>query len=309
MTPVVVTGARGQVGRAVVAAALEGGRSVTALSRSGPDPEPLPPGLTWRRWSIEQPEAVHDVLHGSVVVHAAAHLPARFADPAEAERCVQVNALGTLAVLRACHGAEAAAVVITSGNLYASSTAAADERTPLQPLARAPYYLGSKLLADEWARAWATRLAVSVLRIGSVYGPHTPRRSLVPALLDRLGAGEPATVTDGGRYAVDLVHAADVAWACLAAGDGPPDVYNVGSGQVRTTFDVAQAVLKATGADPALLTVEPARPGPPDLGFCALDVSRARRVWGYAPRSLEDGVAQIWADRLAGASVTGPPSG
>jgi UDP-glucose 4-epimerase len=227
------------------------------------------------------------------VVHVAAHIPKNMADPGEARTCVEVNALGTLSLLESAARAGVGRFVhFSSGNVYLPRDGAVAEDAPAFPAARAPYYLGSKLLADvyvEHARR-AQRIEGAILRVSSVYGPGMGEAGLVPTFARRLRAGQMLEVADGGRFASDLVFVDDVvegAVRVLAA--KAQGIFNIGSGQLSTVLDVARTMARLAGRNDALAIAAPAD-GPVNSGFAPLDIERARRELGYAPRTLAQGL-------------------
>lgn len=290
----VVTGATGFIGRRLVSAAADAGWTVRALVRRPAEAE-LDSRAEVMRWQLEgagaRPEVFGD---GAVVAHLAAMIPADYADPGAAQACFQVNALGTLEVLRAAEAVEGAHLIhVSSGNCYAPRAGLVTEDAPLFPSPRAPWYLTSKATAEVWVEHFrlAGRLGSAVLRVSSVYGPGMVAGGLIPIFASRLLAGQPVQVHDGGRYTVDLVHVDDVVAAILAAADRRAcGIYNVGAGRLTTTLEVAQAMTAVCDAAPSLVTVDPPSDAPAALGFAGLDVSRARADLGYAPRSLRDGL-------------------
>jgi len=282
-----VTGANGFIGREVASTLRARGHEVHSLVRDvatavQPAREldlvrrPLPPG------SCDGLEAL---------VHCAAYLPTSYSDAGEAQRCFDVNALGTLLLLQECARAGVRQVVHLSTNLYRLSRTAATEEAPFEPSEHASSYLVSKAAADFFATHSRRTLPVAILRLSSVYGP-TLERGIVATLITRLLAGQPITVEDG-NYQADFIHVTDVVNAVVAAvervADGP---YNIGSGTATRPPDLARILLDAVDAPRDLLLTKPA-PSSELRGFCALDVTRARADLGFAPRSLVDGLRDV----------------
>jgi dTDP-L-rhamnose 4-epimerase len=145
---------------------------------------------------------------------------------------------------------------------------------------------------------------VVCLRLFNVYGPRqslgNPYTGVLAIFLSRLAAGERPVVYEDGNQTRDFVSVHDVVSAMLAAletstADGT--VLNIGSGTPRRIADVARTAAHAVGADGVAPEVTGQfRRG--DVRHCTADVSRARRLLGFAPRvSWEDGVAELvaWA--------------
>ncbi len=276
---VLVTGASGFVGRALVQRLEADGREVVV------------PPTSWRAPERPPPELLRGI---DAVAHLAAYLPSDYGDPSEAARCLQVNALGTLELLLA--GSEAGvphAVVVSSGNLYAPAERV-DEESLAYPASRASYYLASKLCGEVWAMHLDERrlIDVSVLRPSAIYGAGM-KGGVVRLFADRLRTGQPIRLDDGGRHRVDLVHVDDVVDAIIAAIDHRArGIFNVGSGVTTAVSELAWALVELEGADPALVVVEPAGEGAPS-GFAALDITKATRTLGYRPTALREGLARM----------------
>lgn len=296
--PVLVTGATGFIGRRLVAALRGRGQAVRALVRDPARAATLLPAgadLTFASWDLDDGGSPEALAGGAALVHAAAHIPASQVDAGEAARCYQRNGLGALRLLEAAAAAGVShAVHLSTGNAYLAQPRAVTEDDPLYPSARAPYYLTSKLAGEIYAdhlRATG-RLAVAILRPSAVYGPGMSG-GVVAGFADKLRRGVVVTVTDGGRYQADLVYVDDVVDAIVAAHERRAvGAYNVGSGQATTMLTLARALATACGRgdDPAAIAVSGDVDGPPVVGFSALDVTKARRDLGYAPRALVAGL-------------------
>lgn len=288
---VAVTGATGFIGRHLVAALRARGHAVTALLRdvtakTGADDVR---GLDLARAASAPEEVDQAVLGIDAIVHAAAYLPKSYADAGEARACLEVNALGTLALLEGCVRNAVKRAIVFSSNVYGQGADPVTEDAPAYPAVHAPYYMMSKLCGEVWAEHFGRsgRLATASLRVASVYGPGLTR-GMIPTFTSTLLQGKPVTIKDGGRYRSDLVYVGDVVDAATAALERDAlGIFNVGSGTTSSSLEIAETLAKLTGAPRTLLQVEPANETAAPLGFAPLDVGRARRELGYSPRSVE----------------------
>jgi UDP-glucose 4-epimerase len=288
-----VTGANGFIGREVATTLRVRGHEVHSLVRDvnavlqparhlDLARRPLPPG------TCDGLEAV---------VHCAAYLPTSYTDVEEAQRCFDINALGTLVLLQECVRARVRQFVHLSGNLYRVTPAAATEDAPFEPSAHASNYLVSKAAADFIASHFRGALRVAILRVSNVYGP-TLQRGMIATFVTRLLAGEPISVEDG-NYQADPIHVADVASVVATAVEqGAEGPYNVGSGAAVRPLEIAQLILTELAAPRVLLQTKPAASSEV-RGFCALDITRARTELGFAPSSLVDGLRAVIAEMRA----------
>lgn len=297
---VIVTGASGFVGRELVKRALGEGWRVAVLDRSqatsGFD---LHRNLSVFDWRIGETLPREALDHSDALFHLAAFIPSNFADPAAAEECLKVNALGALGLAEAALKAGIGRFVhFSSGQIYDNRGRAAREDDPTFPASRAAFYLASKLVSEIYIEHFrlARGLPAAILRLSSVYGLGMKKGGVIPRFVAAAKNGARLEVADGGVYAADFVHVGDVAAAALAVVEKKAEgVFNIGAGAATTTLELAESVLRAAGADPSLIALAPAT-GAPSTGFAALDITKARETFGFAPRRLEDGLKDWFRD-------------
>jgi nucleoside-diphosphate-sugar epimerase len=108
---------------------------------------------------------------------------------------------------------------------------------------------------------------------------------MIPQLVAALRAGRPFAMT-AGTQTRDFVFVDDVAEAIVAAVAAAAGVtINIGSGEELAVRDAAHTIARAVGADESLLRFGelPTRPG--EALRYVLDVARAQRLLGWAPRT------------------------
>ena len=295
----VITGASGFIGARLVAAALSEGWNVTALLR---DPSRLAHldcvKLRTESWSIGQEPIGNNILSGAdAIVHLAAFVPPDHENSGYATECFRVNALGTLALARQASEANVGRFVFfSSGQIYSVTEKVASERALVYPAHRATYYLSSKLNAELFLQhqSYTKGLAVTILRVAAVYGEGMPGTGIIPVFIKRISESCDIHVLDGGTYAVDFVHVDDVVSAALRVIEKRIDgVLNVGSGQARTSLEVADILVKVMKADRSNIKVHDPEGTSYPPGFPALDIEKARRAFDYHPLTLEQGLT-LW---------------
>ncbi|APL95894.1 NAD(P)-dependent oxidoreductase [Sphingobium indicum] len=279
-----LTGGSGFVGRAFRPAVRRAGWRIRHLGRRPPpDADPAD------EWGFLDLAAVEDAdLSGcAALVHLAAHIPTDHGDPAEAERCWRINALGTLRLVDAAIRAGVGRIMqASSANAYAPTGQPPDERAPLFPGSRG-YYLGSKVCQEIYAaeRCREEDVLLQTLRLASVYGPGQ-RSGALAAMAQAAASGGPIRVRGGGGFGADLIHVDDVARAMLLLlGSENAGAFNVGSGVRTTIAELAQLLAERTGAP----VVHDDGEGGEDWGFPALNIDRLRAL-GYRPMRLADGL-------------------
>lgn len=146
------------------------------------------------------------------------------------------------------------------------------------------------------------------LRFFNCYGPRqalsNPYTGVLAIFASRCLNGKPPLIFEDGQQTREAVHVGDVAKACrlaLESPRAPQEVFNIGSGQPVSVYDMAKAVCEIfsiDGLEPQV--TEEYRAG--DIRHCFSDISRARKILGYEPSiSLEEGLLDL-ADWLSGHS-------
>jgi nucleoside-diphosphate-sugar epimerase len=174
------------------------------------------------------------------------------------------------------------------------------EESPCRPLEA---YGRAKLRAELLCRdAVAGGLDVTIVRPRTVLGHG--RLGVIALLFEFVADGAPVFVLGRGDNRYQLVHANDLADACLRAGDrAGPSVYNVGALEFGTMRETLQALVEhaQTGSRVRSLPVAPARLTMQALAALGLapfapyhwllyseslffDVTKARTELGWEPR-------------------------
>lgn len=212
-TEILVTGASGAVGSAVVERLLGEGRAVRALVRRVPE-RPID-GVEYVLGNLGDPDAVARAVAGAeVVVHAGAAKAGGWVE----HRCATV--VGTRNVIEACRRSKVRQLVHISSLSVLNWAAAAgggtiDESTPLEPRAEERgAYTRAKLEAElSVAAASADGLPCVILRPGVIFGGSLP---LITAAIARR-VGKRLVVLGSGQLRVPLVYIDDVVDAVMAA--------------------------------------------------------------------------------------------
>lgn len=225
--------------------------------------------------STPQPDVLHlrgDVRDLSLVasvlarheVHTVFHLAAQPLVPVSVQlpyETLDVNAMGTGAVLEAARRVGTPHVVVASSGAYYGTTSV-DSPIPesAAPLPAANLYAASKAAADLTAQGYARTygMRIGVCRFMNTYGPGDTNRSrLVPHALHLLRHVVPAGGDydfgdrDDGTTQLDFVHVRDVVRAYLAVdawlagptwSPGSPVAFNIGTGTATAVRDVAAAL-------------------------------------------------------------------
>ena len=276
-----VTGGAGFIGSHVVDALLARGDEVTVLDNlSTGKRENLPDGATLVEGDIRaDAEAACAEARPEVVFHLAAQADVG-TSVERPDFDADVNVLGTLRVLEAARGHGAQVVFSsTGGAIYGECERPAreeDERRPLSP------YGTSKLAGEEYLATWnrlhGTRHVV--LRFGNVYGPRQLPKlegGVVAIFMERLRAGEGATIYGDGEQTRDFVYVGDVVDAVLAAADCAHSGYvNIATGEETSVLALARALD---------LRVRHAAERPGEVRRSCLDPTAAAAALGWHART------------------------
>jgi nucleoside-diphosphate-sugar epimerase len=248
---VLVTGAGGLVGAALVEALLRQGRRVVALDWA---PPPAQVTAEWARGpgeaitvaldvrdadALSETMRAHDV---SRVIHGATVTAGIDRDASDPEGIVGVNVLGTIAVLRAAKAGGIARVLVLSSNaVYGPNALVGDEldEAATQPDPRTMYAI-TKLAAERsalrLAELWS--LEVRIARLTSIYGRYERdtglRDTLSPLYQAMMAARAGKSIVLPGPGRRDWMYSRDVGAGLVALLDAPalPDpVYHVSTGQ------------------------------------------------------------------------------
>jgi nucleoside-diphosphate-sugar epimerase len=299
-TRVLVSGATGFIGSALVGALAAKGHEIHLLVRR----DVLPSHLDALRHRCVLHRA--DLLHAQAVRAAVRasrpaivyHLAAEGVSSVSSARRTDVlnaNILGTANLLDALHDCPYRAFVAAgSGFEYGPSFDALSEESPLRPMTD---YAVAKAACSLLCQSEARRgRPVSVVRIFGAYGPGEGPPRLVPYLMECCLRGETARVSSGTQQR-DWIHVDDVVDLLQAAAVSPEaigQVLHAGTGKAHTVRETIEAILEVTGtAIPVLFGAQEMRAGEPQCFFA--NIERTQQVTEWSPRfSLRLGLKHTW---------------
>jgi nucleoside-diphosphate-sugar epimerase len=215
--PVLVTGASGSLGRAIVQRFRNEGVSVRTLVRRVPDQ--MESGVEVVIGDLGDPDAVDRAVRGAEkVIHAGAAMKGGWTE----HECGTV--IGTRNVLDACRKYAVEKLVHISSmsviDWACSRRSEISESTPFEPRAEARgHYTRAKLAAEQLVTGYTKshHLPTVILRPGQIFGGGIP--VLTPAVARKLGSRW--LVLGNGRVRLALVHMNDVVQAIFLAMNGP----------------------------------------------------------------------------------------
>lgn len=275
-----ITGATGQLGRFLAAAAARQGRTVRGYASS--------------QWDIGDPAAAPALSAGDVVVNCAAYTHVDNAE-SDSEQAFRVNATGPLNVARACAEAGARLIHLSTDYVFDGEFGDASAR-PYEPGdATNPLSVYGRSKLDGEQAVLAALPTATVVRTAWLYTGGAGQ-DFVAVMARKAAGGESVEVVDdqigSPTYVADLT---DVLLQLVDGDVGAPLLHAADAGAV-SRFTQAQAVYAAVGADPDLV-----RPVGTDR------MPRPARRPAYSALGSRDSVAaglvppRPWSDALADA--------
>lgn len=301
---ILVTGAAGLFGRALVPKLASLGAVVRTTSRT--PPVPALPSTDHRIGDLTDRRFAEEVTSGmEAVFHLAGRRGSIGLQTAKAATMLGENALICLNTLSAAQRAGVKALVyVSTVTVYPPMAVYREDLAwSANPHPGDQYAAWAKRIAEKYVEALAIEHGfadVAVVRPVNTFGPFDdfdPKTALVvPALIGRAEARETPFVVWGDGSAVrDFLYVDDAVRGLLLAyerglGQGP---INLGSGTGYSIRAIAEAVLAATG-HPGPITWDTSKPsGEPSK---VADMTRAREILGFgAEVSIEDAIARTVA--------------
>lgn len=302
---VLVTGGAGFLGAHLVRRLLGHGARVTVLAQPGVPASSLD-SMAGRVTVIEadltDPAGVSRALGGcrpEFVFHLAAWTGGRSrAQETEAWRLsLRVNLDGTLNLLAAlADRPDGLERVVRTGGMEEYGDGPVPFREDQRESAVSPYS-ASQVSATQASHAFAAQRGLSLVTVrpSLIYGPGQDESFFLPSLVRACVEGREFAMTTG-EQTVDFVWVEDVVDALVLAAtrDGVAgEIVNAGSGLEISIRDLAERVAALSGTSAKLgIGAAPARAGESSRRF--MDVSRAARLLGWAPRTgLDEGLRRL----------------
>ncbi|MFC1454926.1 NAD-dependent epimerase/dehydratase family protein [Candidatus Undinarchaeota archaeon] len=206
------------------------------------------------------------------------------------------NVLGTLNVLELAKKWKCKIVYSSSCAVYGDAIREpVDEEHPLHP--KAPY-AATKLAAEKLIEAYSHSYGIKAacLRFFNVYGPRQSGdyAGVVSIFLKKAMKNQDLTIFGDGKQYRDYVYVKDVVKALIASAEKDCQlIINVGTGKGTSVNEIADMVLKASGADVEIVH-KPEKPGE-SRGIYA-DITVLKDSLGFAPEMiLKDGIKNTYA--------------
>lgn len=206
-----------------------------------------------------------------------------------------VNVTGTVNVLEMARAFSVRCFIFgSSSSVYGGSTRvpfAEDDPVdrPVSPYAATKR--AGELLCHTYARNFS--MPITCLRFFTVYGPRQRPEMAIHKFARLMSAGKEIPVFGRGDTRRDYTYVDDIVAGILAAIEvNPPfEIINLGESQTVTLLELVHQLEQALGVK-AVLRFLPEQPG--DMAVTHADITRARRILGYNPRTpLREGLRRF----------------
>jgi UDP-glucose 4-epimerase len=249
---ILVTGAGGFVGRALVNHLSSRGHEITAWMHCPECATPLPAAsVVVDLLDAPMTAAALRLDCYDAVVHAAAITPASSSGALQSEAHDR-NLNLTSNLLHGFNYRPEHFVYLSTLDVYAPPTgdSVLDETAALGPVSR---YAQSKLQAEQLCHEWGQRFGMrcTIARLTQVFGPGDPTQKFIPSVIRKLKAGLPVGLHGDGSDLRDFLFVDDAAalLTALIESTTARGVYNLSSGTSRSLNDVLEVLADITGEE------------------------------------------------------------
>jgi UDP-glucose 4-epimerase len=286
---VLVTGSGGFLGGHIARRLAETGFEVVALTRNSSIVPPTAAAAA-RRFTAAAADLVSGSLPGSIdaVVHAAA---TSAWTGISLNQMLSDNVLAMQAIVRHAESVKASAFVFFS-SVSAFGTVQTPLLTEAEPAINVDPYGATKLLGEMLLKDVSGTLPSLSIRLPAVIGRGS-KRNWPSECLRKLKAGDPLEIFNPGTPFNNVVHERDVAALVIQAlrkGLNEAEMVVAGSTGKTTIARAVDLLRQDTDSKSTVTVAERDRPG------FLLDVSKAVRLFGFAPMNVETALHQFVID-------------
>jgi UDP-glucose 4-epimerase len=308
-----ITGGAGFIGSHIAARSLEANRVTIYddFTRNALDGrlDMSHPNLNVVKGDVLDRDALKQAIEGhDIVFHCAAIAGLRAVD-SRPLRTLEVNVLGSAAVLEAASILPTVRRVIcfSTSEVFGSIVHATETSSAAIPTTGEPRwsYAVGKLTEEHFALAHhrESSLPVTIVRPFNIYGPGQVGDGAVADFVRRALAEEPLVINGAGTQLRAWCFVDDMVDGALLAAqhnDAVGEAFNIGNPwEVETTLGLARRVLRHTGSS-SQIQFQPPRA---DIAARTPDIAKASAVLGFTPTvGLDEGIRRT-IDWLTGAQA------
>lgn len=291
MKTIIVTGAGGFIGTAVLQAFAARGDNTISVFNSPPKANPAGGScivLDLRKHSSWQ---VLERYRPTDVLHLASRVPSSFSGEAS-ERAAEDNRLMDDLAINFCQQTGAHLIYASGTSLYGCGRLRlCRESDPLSPVGP---YLGEKVVTEELMKAALAPNKHCSLRISAPYGIGQQARNVIRIFIERALANAPLLFHGTGERTQDFTYIDDIADAFVrAVSCNASGAFNIASGQPVSMKGLAHLITEIIPSCSSIVT--PSGVEDPQEEFRAsYDLTLAYEQLSWTPRtSLREGLARL----------------
>ena len=252
-----------------------------------------------KKCDILDQKAVSDMIKKNgieIICHLAAKLPISNNDSESKSLYFDVNAKGTLNILKAAQNYANKIIYASSMSVYSEPPKylPVDEKHPTEP---STAYGRSKLEGESYCIEYAKMINIIMLRYGGAYGRGQPTHNAIPRFINQALNNKPITIYGDGTQTSDYTYIKDIVQGTILAMEkNKPGVFNIGSGKEISVRDLAERIIDITNSKSEIILVE--KDTNRQFRF-AMDITKSQNFLGYSPHTLDEGLRSYisnWID-------------
>ena len=304
---ILVTGGAGFIGSHVARRLLEEGHAVSVIDDFNDFYEPsikranlVPAGgaIDLHEGDIRNRDFVESVFGANrfdAVIHLAARAGVR-PSVKNPQLYIDTNITGTHHLLAAAHNHGINRFLFASSSSVYGLTKKVPFSEDMALTQTLSPYAATKLAGEHLCGNYANLYGMRVvcLRFFTVYGPGQRPDLAIHKFTDSIHRGIPIPQFGDGSTRRDYTYIDDIVQGVTAAlrYEGPNfDIFNLGENQTTTLSELIAEIEKALGKK-ALIERHPEQPG--DMPLTAADITKARQLLGYDPRTkIPEGIPKF----------------
>lgn len=148
----------------------------------------------------------------------------------------------------------------------------------------------SKLMGEFYCRFTTSYLDPIILRYSGVYGLGQHQHEAPYRFIKQALANKPITIYGNGNQSSDFTYIDDIVEGTILAYEkNKPGIYNLTSGEETSIKKLAETIIKITGSKSKIKYIN--KPSDRPFRFYC-DISKAKKTFGYNPRSLKEGLKE-----------------
>jgi dTDP-4-dehydrorhamnose reductase len=291
---ILVTGCNGLLGQKLIEQLSGHSRYNLVATARGKNRNPEQEGYEYMEMDISKPAEVENVItlsHPDYIIHTAAMTNVDACET-EKELCLQLNVNAVKYLADASNKTGSHLIHLSTDFIFDGTSGPYDEEAKPNPLS---FYAASKLMGEQVVQTFSKRW--SIVRTIIVYGvvSDMSRSNIILWIKKNLEEGKPIKVVNDQYRSPTL--ADDLAKGCILIADrNAGGIFNISGKDFLNIYELALEVAAFWNLDASLISAvssdtlsQPAK-RPPVTG---LVIEKARRVLGYEPVSIHEGLRAV----------------